>query len=445
MNKRCGDPECNKQASFGSEPKKPLFCFEHKRDEMVNVCNKMCEHEGCMKTPKFGLIEKRPTHCKEHSSSNMVDVAHKLCETDGCEKRASYGFESQRPLYCAKHAKEVPETRDVVTGKCKQAECLIKPSYGLPGSNPEYCKKHKSDEMSFHGKTCLYSDCHKQPTFGHAGNAAVYCAAHKLDNMVDVHNVICTIEDCCLHASYGYNISNILWCSYHGKSQDPPASLQKGKKCERPGCVITATFCFKGGRRQYCEKHKEPNMISYCYEALDCASCGLCYPKTSLDQSLLCLYCRPATFLRSKEAAIGQLLKKEFPERNFVHNSYTIDQIHHAHLRYRPDFWLELVSHILIIEVDEFAHSSRDRDCEIVRMINIAMSCGGKPVTFIRYNPDGKEVSTKTRQKALVQLIYSSLSSTSEDLLQVKYLFYKDSVANEYQNKLRDRLAAYLK
>ena len=54
----------------------------------------------------------------------------------------------------------------------------------------------------------------------------------------------------------------------------------------------------------------------------------------------------------------------------------------------RPDLFVDIGPFVLVVEVDERAHAAYDSVCEQVRMINITGSCGGRPVLFIRYNPD---------------------------------------------------------
>lgn len=56
-------------------------------------------------------------------------------------------------------------------------------------------------------------------------------------------------------------------------------------------------------------------------------------------------------------------------------------------LKYRPDIYYDLGDRALIVEVDEYQHTSYPVGCEAKRMLEITMTLG-TPVVFLRYNPD---------------------------------------------------------
>lgn len=440
-NTRCHFTGCTKQASFGTETKKPVYCAEHKTEDMFNVWSKQCAAEGCSKTVHFGYVDKKPTHCLEHKAADMIDVKHKLCEIAGCKTRASYGYTHQKPLYCATHGK-MESARDVITRWCKHPGCRIHPCFGFPGGSTEYCKAHKTDEMSYLGRVCAFEGCSVRPCFGNPGFGAVYCCNHKLNGMIDVMNKMCEEQDCAISASYGYQRNRPRWCKYHCAKQDPAAWLVTGRECEEPGCRIISSFGYRGDRPKFCSRHKMTDMINLVEKRKLCESCGLSFVTTGLDESGLCCYCRPDSApLRRKEALIGELLKTRFPEVQFMQNRYDNQILCEARLRYRPDFWLELPTHILIVEVDEFAHSSYEQICEVYRMVNIAMACGGKNVKFIRYNPDTKSTS---KEGKLLRAVQNSISEQPKFLLEVDYLFYPTRRVEEAQELLRKSLLQYI-
>lgn len=55
---------------------------------------------------------------------------------------------------------------------------------------------------------------------------------------------------------------------------------------------------------------------------------------------------------------------------------------------YRPDFVWELQTHIVILENDENQHKNMAYSCDTRRMVDIVNNYGGRPVVFIRFNPD---------------------------------------------------------
>ena len=54
----------------------------------------------------------------------------------------------------------------------------------------------------------------------------------------------------------------------------------------------------------------------------------------------------------------------------------------------RPDLFLDMGSHIIIVEVDENQHSDYDCSCEHKRLMEISQDAGHRPIVFIRFNPD---------------------------------------------------------
>ena len=40
----CKDPNCKREAIYNNEGENPLYCGEHKLDQMVDVKTKRCEH-----------------------------------------------------------------------------------------------------------------------------------------------------------------------------------------------------------------------------------------------------------------------------------------------------------------------------------------------------------------------------------------------------------------
>lgn len=443
-NVRCQAEGCTTQASFGLFKKKPLFCNKHKEDGMVNVWNKMCAHEGCTKTVNFGYEDKKPTHCGDHKKEDMKDVSHKLCEDEGCSVRACWGLIEQVPFLCSKHGRNYPLAMNVVTGRCEFIGCQKIPSFALPGEQRTFCKEHKTEEMSYAGMTCVAEDCSKQPNFGWDGGSATFCAEHQIPGMILIYHRPCRASNCNITASYGYENEAMLWCAFHGKLQEPKAVLLNGKRCEHPECSIAAAFGMPGSERRFCFKHKTNEMINVCEKRANCASCGLSYNLTGLNNMSLCCYCRADEEThRRKENVVAKLLKANIADFSFIRDSYRIDLLDKAQLRYRPDFWLHLDTHILVIEVDEQAHSGREPECEVGRMINIAMSCEGKPVVFIRYNPDGTKVPSKHRQSALVDTVKRNIHEVPQKLLTVEYMYYSDQKVAALERLTKSYLATY--
>lgn len=79
--------------------------------------------------------------------------------------------------------------------------------------------------------------------------------------------------------------------------------------------------------------------------------------------------------------------------------------------RERPDFVWDCKTHMVILEVDEYQHSSRNCECEQTRMANITSSFG-MPCLWIRYNPDEykgmKQLKEATRRDILEKMLLQS-------------------------------------
>ena len=68
----CKNKTCRKQASFGLEMKKPLYCKTHKEDNMKMVRGTFCKHEECNSRASFGLKKNRPQYCSKHKLEGDV-------------------------------------------------------------------------------------------------------------------------------------------------------------------------------------------------------------------------------------------------------------------------------------------------------------------------------------------------------------------------------------
>ncbi len=74
--------------------------------------------------------------------------------------------------------------------------------------------------------------------------------------------------------------------------------------------------------------------------------------------------------------------------------------------RYRPDFVYESADPaegVLLLEYDERIRSDRIKRCELVRMAEASLGYGGRPLNWIRYNPDEFKVARKTLRTSVKQ------------------------------------------
>lgn len=105
---------------------------------------------------------------------------------------------------------------------------------------------------------------------------------------------------------------------------------------------------------------------------------------------------------------------------------------------YRVDFVFERDEGVLLLEYDEQMHSDRDRRCELVRQANCSLGYGGRPVHWIRFNPDAFKIDGKTRvttrkerETKLLKLIQSAVEQADYDhFITVDYVCYDQTNAS---------------
>ena len=118
----------------------------------------------------------------------------------------------------------------------------------------------------------------------------------------------------------------------------------------------------------------------------------------------MCIYCNPQTNKNSrvKEIKVVAMLEEWAHESKIpLYTSWNKQNPLSDPMqcgRYRVDVAYDQDVFVVPLEVDENQHSHYDRMCEFVRQGKIALSCGGKPVRFVRYNPDGFKVAGMTRR-----------------------------------------------
>ena len=68
---------------------------------MINVKNKCCLENKCIRRPYFNVLdEKVPLYCIEHKKDNMINVDSKRCVEKNCIKQPIYNFATEnKPIY----------------------------------------------------------------------------------------------------------------------------------------------------------------------------------------------------------------------------------------------------------------------------------------------------------------------------------------------------------
>jgi hypothetical protein len=226
-----------------------------------------------------------------------------------------------------------------------------------------------------------------------------------------------------------------------------------------------AMFGLPNKRAQYCDTHYVRNvMVNVVLESkCDTIDCDATYdviiedvkycfhhcPESEYKHSInkVCKYCditsqsqyicKDCKKLANKtEWGIVQYIRQNI-DSNFIYNS---SKIFNGLSNKRPDLFIELLTHYIIIEIDEHQHKSYK--CECARSAEIVGCLGTirtKPVIFIRFNPDKikhknkiLKIDMKTRANKLVEIIKSELDKIYDKFGVTLIQLYYDDTYDEY-------------
>jgi hypothetical protein len=425
----CRDLVCETLATFGKPGTKIAeYCFKHKDDDYVDVMNRKCLK--CTKRPNFGQLGScYAEYCFDHCPEGYVDVTHIKCRAEGCPLRPNFASDrEQRPIYCATHKPD--DYIDVTHKTC--LKCTKRPNYGKIGTKlAEYCVSHipKDDIKSYCNvlsKLCI--ECNvTQPCYGDPIiRIAECCKGCAPPHYIDVKNKICDGRQgkCITRASFGPLFGkkkHCAGCMSHNEY------LKNNPKCEIGKCPWKPFYTNLASNYPIrCEKHMQTgdkNVVER-----PCGSCGLSF---YIRDGNMCNDC--SAFFKQKVGKVKELKVKQLLELNGF--KFTHDKIPQAGCyKYRPDFQIDAIHSMIIVEVDENQHKSYACECEIARMISLFQEYGGMTVIFIRYNPDSyinnlgdkKTGSSGINERRLIDCINSLKQHQLSCPLSVVYLCYDD-------------------
>jgi hypothetical protein len=314
---------------------------------MVNVRNKHCAHDGCVKIgPSFNAPDQHTgLYCKVHKLPGMVDVRSKRCAHGGCVKLSpSFNAPDQLTgLYCKVH--KLPGMVDVQHKRCAHGGCEQKqPNFNMPyETSGLYCARHKLPGMiGVNAKKCQSRSCRELAAYGtDEFHRAQFCETHKLESSVCIADALR-----CTHAA-------------------------GDERCDKQYELVVET---EAGAQKVCLEHAPPE-----YEAHLKRLCKYCDIRE--DVPFVCVSCRQR--MHKKEHAVVRHLRRTIGVPLIYDESPGFECT-----RRRPDIRFETPTHDVIVEVDEHQHRGYDESCECARISEIVGAIGGKPVVFVRYNPD---------------------------------------------------------
>ena len=245
---------------------------------------------------------------------------------------------------------------------------------------------------------------------------ATYCVTHKLDDMVDIKSAKCIYEGCMITPNYGvHNDKQATYCVSH--KLDNMINITT-LKCIYEGCMITPLYGLVTDKKAtYCVTHKSDVMIDIKHEI--CETCNLTRmnSKYKLNCSRCHFYLNPndprIRNYKTKEQGYMSALLEKFPQ-------FKLDKIIDGGCsKRRPDGFLDLLTHVIIIEIDENEHKSYDDTCNNRRIMELSQDVGHRPIVFIRLNPDGYTLNNKRMKGSF------SLTKANGELKVVKKEFNK--------------------
>ena len=146
--------EINKKISsynFKGE-KPPVYCLEHKSENMINIRLVLCKYENCNTIASYNKKgQSTGLFCNIHKEQSMVDIKNKKCQYDECQTRATFGYINQTASHCSRHKLHLMFRKRKV--KCEEENCNEISEYGF--EEPTHCYLHqKENELCLLGQTC---------------------------------------------------------------------------------------------------------------------------------------------------------------------------------------------------------------------------------------------------------------------------------------------------
>ena len=161
-----------------------------------------------------------------------------------------------------------------------------------------------------------------------------------------------------------------------------------------------SAYCEHKKAKRYCKECDGSGICKHGKDKRYCKSChGSALCKTPLCETTgtpkyggYCLRCcihlfpeiKVARNYKTKENDVADRIKTAFPEANWICDKI----IKGGCSSRRPDLFLDIGTHIIIVEVDEHKHKGYECICENKRLMEISKDLGHMPLVVIRFNPD---------------------------------------------------------
>jgi hypothetical protein len=155
---------------------------------------------------------------------------------------------------------------------------------------------------------------------------------------------------------------------------------------------ITKHMCKQCGGSAWCSHGKYKSRCKLCNGSALCKSewCDkLAIKKYNGYCLTCCIYLCPDIEVirnyKTKEKNVVENIINYFPDFSWVADKRIQDGCSFR----RPDLLLDLGTHIIIVEIDEYKHEGYECSCENKRIMELSQDANHRPIVFIRFNPDG--------------------------------------------------------
>uniref|UniRef100_A0A6C0AZH9 Uncharacterized protein n=1 Tax=viral metagenome TaxID=1070528 RepID=A0A6C0AZH9_9ZZZZ len=306
------------------------------------------------------------------------------------------------------------------------------------GKRIKYCKDCDGSLLCIHfreKKSC--KECH----------GTCICEHNKLRHRCKD----CKGSAICIHNKLKYSCKECKGSAIciHNKKKDSCNGCKGSAICKHN---INKRYCKECDGSGYCIHNKIKTYCKICGGSCLCKS-SWCETRSTKKYEHFCLFCFIHLFpekeisrnYKTKEKVISNYITTNISEYSF-----TLDKrINDGCSLKRPDVFLDLGTHCIIIEIDENQHTFYNTTCENKRIMELSKDVNFRNIIFIRFNPDGYKKDDKKitscwsvnknniyiikkskitewndRLKLLVQTIKYHIENTPEKLITIIELYY---------------------
>ena len=266
-------------------------------------------------------------------------------------------------------------------------------------------------------RECQEKGCMAQPSFNLEGEKrGIFCGRHKRPGMLDVKHKRCHEEGCIAQPSY--NLEGEKFGIFCGRHKRPGMLDVLSKQCHEEGCMARPLFNLDGEKLGiFCGQHKKPGMVDVVNKR-----CKECHITRVAQKGFMCFGCRTGTDrIKQLEEMVKDYLDAHEFFKMWTYRDSVLPCAPQGNRR-RPDFVWILDTHLIVLEVDEYAHRDYERDCEASRVTELMEQAGGKPVFLIRFNPQKRLLEEMRRCFATYR---TCVVTVDTPLLTVSFIGYR--------------------